>query len=169
MRNPFPNRYARGLKPLILLLLLTCCGACAPSSGGGAASSSDNRPEITDEKIRDTIVGSWVERVPEANGKAKPINWTFMPDEPKEFSVLEKKVDGDRATVVVDMKTRSAEWSDTKRELSGKLRLHYELQTDFPLRRWHVVQIENIDMKYKDEPKKPGASPTPTPEEGDES
>ena len=107
-----------------------------------------------------------VEGVPEESNKAKPINWTFLPDEPKEFSVLEKKMEGDKATVLVDMKTGSAERAEHKRALWGKLRLHYELQTDFVLRRWRIVDIENIDMKYKDEPQKPGASPTP--EEQDE-
>lgn len=147
---------------LVLPVMLLCCAACAPSP---QSSASDARPEITDEKIRDSIVGNMVENVPEENNRARPINWTFLSIEPKEFSVLEKRMEGDRATVVVDMKTRSADWAENKRELWGKLRLHYELQTELVLRKWRIVRIENIDMKYRVEPKKPGASPTPEEDE----
>jgi len=133
--------------------------ACAPSprsdtnSQGGAA--SDGRPEITDEKIRDNINGRRVEGVPEETNASPPINWTFLPDEPKEFTVLEKQMkDDDKATVIIDMKTRSAEGSGNPRQLSGKLRLHYELQNEFVLRKWRIVEVENISMKYKNELKK---------------
>ncbi len=163
MRNGHFKRCARRLLPLVLTFVLMCGAGCAPSPQGGSA---DTRPELTEQKIRDTIAWNMVEQVPEESNQAKPINWTFLPDEPKEFSVLEKKMEGDKATVVVDMKTGSAERAEHKRELWGKLRLHYELQTDFVLRKWRIVHIENIDMKYRDEPKKPGALPTP--EEQDE-
>jgi hypothetical protein len=143
---------------LLLLLALTCSGACSGSStnDGNApgTDASDGRPEITEEKIRQNINGRTVEGVPDEANTARPISWTFEPDEPKEFTVLEKKMDGDKATLVIDMKTRSAEGSDHPRQLSGQIRLHYELHTDFVMRWWRIVDVDNISMKYRNEPKK---------------
>jgi hypothetical protein len=142
---------------LLLWLLPVFLGGCAGApqsdadSPGGAA--SDGRPEITDEKIRDNINGRRVEGVPEETNASPPINWTFLPDEPKEFTVLEKQVKDEEATIIIDMKTRSAEGSGNPRHLSGKLRLHYELQNEFVWRKWRIVEVENISMKYKNEPK----------------
>jgi hypothetical protein len=142
----------------LLLMLLICSGACSTSPRSDANSTSgtasDERPEITDEKIRYNIDGRRVEGVPEETNAAPPINWTFLPDEPKEFTVLEKQMNDDQATIVIDMKTRSAEGSRNPRQLSGKLRLHCELQTELMVRKWRIVEVENISMKYKDEPKK---------------
>jgi hypothetical protein len=142
-----------------LLFISFGAAACAASSrNNGTApgsAASDGRPEITEEKIRDNINGRTVEGVPEETNASPPINWTFLPDEPKEFTVLEKQMkDDDRATVIIDMKTRSAEGSRNLRHLSGKLRLHYELQNEFVWRKWRIVEVENISMKYNDEPKK---------------
>jgi hypothetical protein len=141
--------------PLLLLAILYS-GACAtsPRTDANSRTASDGRPEITDEKIRQNIIGRRVEGVPEETNASPPINWTFEPDEPKEFTVLEKQMNDDQATIVVDMKTRTAEGSRNPRQLNGKLRLHYELQSDFVLRKWRIIEVENISMKYKNEPKK---------------
>jgi hypothetical protein len=143
----------------MLLFISLGAAACAGSSEnngnaqGGAA--SDGRPEITEEKIRYNIDGRRVEGVPEETNASPPINWTFLPDEPKEFTVLEKQMkDDDKAIVIIDMKTRSAEGSRNPRQLNGKLRLHCELQSELVWRKWRIVEVENLSMKYRNEPKK---------------
>jgi hypothetical protein len=131
-----------------LLFISLGAAACA-----GSSKNSEGRPEITEEKIRYDIDGRRVEGVPEESNAAPPINWTFLPDEPKEFTVLEKQMNDDQATIVIDMKTRSVEGSGNPRQLNGKLRLHYELQTELVLRKWRIVEVENISMKYRNGPK----------------
>jgi len=95
-----------------------------------------------------------VRGVPEETNSAEPISWSFDEDEPKEFSILDKQVEGDKATVVIDIKTRSAPGARNPRQLSGKIRLHYELETGWVLRQWVVAEAENISMTYRNEPQK---------------
>ena len=59
-------------------------------------------------------------------------------------------MDGTRATLVLDIKTGSAPRSRNKLSLSGQIRTEWELQTGWVLRRWEIVDTENISMKYKD-------------------
>ena len=98
-----------------LTLLLFCSFGCAPSASqgdgkeSGAASSAPNDiPEITEEKIRQEINDVYIREVPEENGAGEPISWRIDEDEPKEFTIVEKQMEGERATIIIDIKTQSA-------------------------------------------------------------
>ena len=140
-----------------LALLLAC--SCAPSSSQGdgksSASGSDDRPELTEEVIRERINETWVRNVTPENGTSEPISWSFDENEPKEIAVVEKHVEGRHATIVLDIKTSSAPRARNQRYLAGQIRTEWELQTGWVLRRWEIVNTENISMKYKDLPKSP--------------
>ena len=144
-----------------LALLLACSFGCAPSSSTSniqqnhPASESNVIPEITDEKIREEINNAYVREVPEENGAGEPINWGFDEDEPKEFTVADKQIEGERATIIIDIKTQSAPRSRSPRQLAGQIRTKWELQTGWVLRKWEIVETENVSMKYKNLPKPP--------------
>ncbi len=145
-----------------LALLLACSVGCAPSSStsdgkqnGSASSASNDIPEITDEKIQEEINDAYIRDVPEENGAGEPINWSFDEEEPKEFTVVEKQMEGERATIIIDIKTNSAPRSRSPRYLAGQIRTKWELQTGWVLRKWEIVETENISMKYKNLPKPP--------------
>ncbi len=143
-------------------MLLACSFGCAPSSSPGdskqspsASSASNDIPEITDEKIREEINDAYVRQVPEENGAGEPISWRFDEDEPKEFTVVEKQMEGERATIIIDIKTNSSPGARSPRYLAGQIRTKWELQTGWALRTWEIVETENISMKYKNLPKPP--------------
>jgi len=144
-----------------LALLLACSFGCAPSSSQGdgkqssPTSASNDIPEITDEKIREEINDAYVREVPEENGAGEPINWGFDEEEPKEFTILNKQIEGERATIIIDIRTNSAPRSRSPRHLAGQIRTKWELQTGWVLRKWEIVETENISMKYKNLPKPP--------------
>jgi hypothetical protein len=141
-----------------LVVFLSCSFGCAPSSSlhdGGPASASSDLPEITEETIRDRISWTRVRQVPEENGTAEPISWFFYGEEPKEITVVEKQVDGEHATIVLDIKTQSSPRAREQRYLAGQIRTEWELQTGWLLRKWEIVRIENISMKYRNLPKPP--------------
>lgn len=138
----------------LLLLTLVLSSACATSAPSGVSpqATADKRPELTEEKIHKTINDARVRDVPEVNNAAQPISWSFDSDEPKEISILDKQIEGDRATIVLDIKTRSAPGARSPRQLSGKIRLRYELETGWVLRQWTIAEVENISMTYRNEP-----------------
>ena len=144
-----------------LALLLACSFGCAPSSSQGdgkqssPTSASNDIPEITDEKIREEINDAYVREVPEENGAGEPINWGFDEEEPKEFTILNKQIEGERATIIIHIKTNSAPGARSPRYLAGQIRTKWELQTGWVLRKWEIVETENISMKYKNLPKPP--------------
>ncbi len=145
-----------------LALLLVCSFGCAPSSSqgdgkqsGSASSASNDLPEITDETLRDEINDVYIREVPEENGAGEPISWRIDQNEPKEFTVVDKQIEGDRATIIIDIKTQSAARSRSPRYLAGQIRTKWELQTGWVLRKWEIVETENISMKYKNLPKPP--------------
>jgi hypothetical protein len=144
-----------------LALLLACSFGCAPSSSQGdgkqspSSSASNDLPELTEEIIRERINRARVRQVPEENGTAEPINWSFVEEEPKEIAVVEKQVEGERATIVLDIKTRSASGAREQRYLAGQIRTEWELKTGWMLRQWEIVKTENISMKYRNLPKPP--------------
>lgn len=150
-----------------LALLLACSFGCAPSpqgdgkQSGSASSVSKELPELTEDIIRERINGRRVREVPEENGTAEPITWNFDEDEPKEIAVVEKQMDGERATVVLDIKTRSGPGWRNPRTLAGQIRTEWKLETGWVLRRWEIVKIENISMKYKNLPKPPAQNSNP--------
>ena len=112
-------------------------------------------PEITDETLREEINDVYLREVPEENGAGEPISWRIDEEEPKEFSVVEKKVDGNQATIIIDIKTQSAPGARSPRHLAGRIRTKWELQTGWALRTWEIVETENISMKYRNLPKPP--------------
>lgn len=142
-------------------MLLACSFGCSSSSqgdgkqSGSASSASDDLPELTEEMIHERINGRRVREVPEENGTAEPIIWNFDEDEPKEITVVEKQMQGERATIVLDIKTRSASNVRNPRSLAGQIRTEWKLETGWVLRRWEIVKTENISMKYKNLPKPP--------------
>jgi hypothetical protein len=144
-----------------LTLLIACSFGCAPSSSqvdgkqSGSATASNDLPELTEEMIRERINDAGVREVPEENGTAEPISWSFREEEPKEITVVEKQMDGERATIVLDIKTRSASNMRNPRSLAGQIRTMWELKTGWVLRKWEIVKTENISMKYKNLPKPP--------------
>jgi hypothetical protein len=144
-----------------LALLLACSFGCAPSSltGDGqqnrSASASNDLPEITDEMLRAEINDAYVREVPEENGAGEPISWRFDEDEPKEFTAVEKQIEGDRATIIIDIKTQSSPGARSPKYLTGQIRTKWELQTGWALRTWEIVETENVSMKYKNLPKPP--------------
>lgn len=145
-----------------LILLLAASFGCAPpaSTGDGrqsdsASSGSNDFPEITDEIIQERINNAYLRDVPEENGTAEPINWSFDEDEPKEIRVVEKKIDGERAAIILEIKTRSSPRTRNPRELAGQIRTEWKLETGWALRKWEIIEAENISMKYKNLPKPP--------------
>ena len=149
------------LAAFFLLAFAFGCGPpSSPSSGGQV-----EIPDLSDEVINERINYTWVGDVPEVNGATPPISWNFDEDEPKQITVVDKQVNGTRATVVLDIKTESSPRSRVKRELSGQIRTEWRLETGWVLRKWEVVKSENISMKYKDHLPPPG-SPPPLPTNG---
>lgn len=135
----------RAFPSLLLLSLSALAGAC-----GGGPPPEDRRPEITLESIREDLNGQRVS-VPAEGDTSEPSSWRFFPNEPKEIEILEKQVAGDRATFLIDLRTRTsprAEQQGRTRRLAGRLRLHYELQSGLVLRKWEIVRIENISFVY---------------------
>lgn len=142
-----------------LALTLTATFGCAPSvTDGGkqndsASSVPNDLPEITDEKLRQEINDVYIREVPEETGADETISWRFEENEPKEFTVLEKKMDGNRATIVLDIKTGTAPNAREPKYLAGQIRTKWELQTGWATRTWEIVETDNISMKYKNLPK----------------
>jgi len=161
---------------LTVALLLFALSACAASCGGGNSAGSpglsatpEKRPELDLETVKRAINGAWIEDVPAADGQGKPANWRFAYNEPKDIEIVEQKIEGDAATVVVNMKTRSHPRDRRQMSLEGQLRLHMRLETEVFIREWDVVEVENISFKYTmlQPPPSPGpegsASPAASP------
>ena len=147
---------------IALVVLLVCSIGCGPpasqGNGQGDPASSGETPELTDEIIRSRIIGRRVYEIMPESGTGEPIPWSFDEDEPKEITIIDKKVTGDSATVVLDIKTQSNPRARNLRALAGQIRTDWRLETGWVLRRWEVVNTENISMKYRDLPK-PSQSP----------
>ena len=141
-------------------LLLACSFGCGPpasqSNGGSSASASGDSFELTDEMIHDQINEAWVRDVPKEDGSGEIISWSFLRAEPKEVVIVEKQVEPTRATVVLDIKTQSTPRSRPQRYLSGQIRTKWELKTGWALRKWEIVDTENISLKYRLLPNPPG-------------
>jgi hypothetical protein len=133
---------------LLLLLLSALAGACK-----GSPPPEDRKPEITVETILEDLNGQQV-NVPAEDGGSEPSSWRFFLNEPKEIEILEKQPAGDKAIVVINLRTRTsprAEQQGIKKKLAGKLRLHYALQSYFVVRKWEIVGMENISFAYQKE------------------
>lgn len=145
----------------VLAFLLACsfgCGSPSSQGDGGqnpSASGTNGLPEITDEMVRERINDARVYDVLPESGTGEPISWGFDADEPKEIAIVEKQVDGPRATIILDIKTQSSPRSSSPRHLGGQIRTEWELRTGWVLRRWEIVRTENISIKYRNLPKPP--------------
>ena len=157
LQNDFKNMRRTFPLTAFLALLICCSFGCAPSNSAGDtaqnSAASTDIPELSDEIIRERINDTGVWDVPEENGKGEPISWRFDEDEPKEIAVVERKIDGTRATIVLDIKTRSAPGWRNPRALAGQIRTEWKLETGWALRQWEIKRTENISMKYKNLPK----------------
>ena len=133
---------------LLLFLLSALAGACR-----AGPPPEDRRPEVTVETILEDINGQRI-NVPAEDGASQPASWRFFLNEPKEIEILEKQLAGDKAILVIHVRTRTsprAEQQGIKKALAGKLRLHYELQSYFVVRKWQIVGMENISFAYQKE------------------
>ena len=133
---------------LFLLLLSALAGAC--KSG---PPPEDLKPEITVETILEDLNGQRVD-VPPEDGASETASWRFFANEPKEIEILEKQLAGDKAILVINLRTRTsprAEQQGIKKRLAGKLRLHYELQSYLVVRKWEIAGMENISFAYQKE------------------
>jgi hypothetical protein len=140
---------------VLALCLVGSIGCGPPSSPGGGPSASGEIPEITDDIIQERILTTRVWEVPEENGEGQPITWNFRHSEPKEIAVIDKQMNGTRATIILEIKTQSSPRSREQRELAGQIRTEWELQTGWALRTWEIVNTENVSLKYKNLPKPP--------------
>jgi hypothetical protein len=136
------------------LLLLSI--ACGPPSGDWSGTTPDPPPELTEEAIKDRINDTRVFDVPPADGNGEPISWGFDEDEPKEITIVERVDEGDRIIVTMDVTTRSAPRAREPKELSGRIKTFFEIETGWALRRWEIKRTENISMTYKRLPKPAG-------------
>jgi hypothetical protein len=130
------------------------CGSSPQGSGPGQVDTATGGiPELTKEIIDERINDARVYEVKPESGTGEPIPWSFDEDEPKEIVVVDKQIVGTRATIVLDIKTRSSPRARTQRHLAGQIRTDWELRTGWVLRRWEIINTENISMKYRDLPK----------------
>ena len=142
-----------------LVIMIGFSVDCGPPSSqneqGSAAADPNAAPELTDEIINERINYAWIRDVPEENKAGDPIFWNFDHSEPKEIKVIDKQVNGNHATIVLDITTRSSPGTRNPRQLSGQIRTEWELRTGWVLRQWEIAGTENISMKYKNLPKPP--------------
>jgi hypothetical protein len=151
-----------------LLAFSIGCGGPPSSSSDSGDPSAGPIPELTDEVIRERINESWMREVPpdidgmkaanvisNTDPTPEPISWGFGREEPKEITVVDKQMNGTRATIVLDIKTASGPRSRNRFELAGRIRTEWQLRTGWVLRKWEITDIENISMKYKRFPKLP--------------
>ena len=160
-------RYAFSVSLLLALAVLLAasfgCGGPPSSQGSGEENSAEqatgDAPALSDNVIRERINRAWIRTVPEETGAGEPISWGFAEDEPKEITVVDKQIDGNHATVVLDIKTGTTPRARTPRLLAGQIRTQWTLKTGWVLRQWEITDTENLSMKYKNLPK-PSPSPT---------
>ncbi len=156
------NRLRSSILIFGLVLLSLACGGPGPGDANPDG-STEGMPQLTDEVIRERLIGVRFGPIPEESGASEPISWRFFPDEPKEITILEKNMQGNAATVLLDIKTASGPRTREPRQLAGQIRVEWRLESGMVLRRWEVERIENISVKYKSLPKS-NFTPLPTPE-----
>jgi hypothetical protein len=143
----------------LLLLLVFSFGCGPPPPQGDSPPASTDSLELTDEMIHERITYAWVRDVPSEDGTGEPITWSFRRNEPREITIVDKQVERTRATVVLDIKTQTTPRSRPQRRLAGQIRTAWELKTGWALRKWEIVNTENISMKYKNFPNPPAENP----------
>lgn len=91
-------------------------------------------PKITIENIQKDIVGKSTDE--------GLMSWKFAENEPREISIIEIKYDGDKATVIIEMKSQYVSFGKIIKR-AGKLRLHYE----WIVNEWNIIRVENLTFK----------------------
>ncbi len=135
-----------------LALLLVFALGCGPPSQSDPTSASSDPLELTDEMIHERINDAWVREVPSEAGTGETISWRFRPNEPKQITIVDKQLEPTRATIVLDITTQTTARSRPQRQLAGQIRTVWELKAGWALRKWEIVDVENISMKYKNLP-----------------
>lgn len=155
--RPVMIRSTSFLLVLVSSILLGGTIGCAPSSQLGRqdspTSASQDLPPLTKDIIDERINDARVYDVLPESGTGDPIPWGFDHDEPKEIIVVDQQMNGSKATIILDIKTQSSPRARTQRHLAGQIRTVWSLETGWVLRRWEIVNTENISMKYRDLPK----------------
>lgn len=143
------------ISKLLVAAVVAVSFACVPPPNDPPQAASDDQPipELTQAVIEERINDARVYNVMPESNVGDPIPWGFDEDEPKEIVVVDKQINGAAATIVLDIKTQSSPRSKTQRHLSGQIRTEWILETGWVLRRWEIVNVENISMKYRDLPK----------------
>jgi hypothetical protein len=96
-----------------------------------------SHPKITVEDIENDIRGR--------NTGEGLMSWRFESNEPRTITIINSKYEGDKATLIVNIDTKSAPGSFIRRTASGRLRLHYEWISDD----WALTKVENIGFTYR--------------------
>ncbi len=98
-----------------------------------------SHPKITLEAIQKDIVGKSTDEGIKS--------WLFSQNEPREISIVEEKYDGNKAAIIIDMKTKDLPgkgwFAPATTHMAGKLRLNYE----WIAKEWNLVRIENLTFK----------------------
>ncbi|MDT7605485.1 MAG: hypothetical protein QOF61_3482, partial [Acidobacteriota bacterium] len=119
-----PGSVQTTMRRLLLWLSLLSAATCVAACGGQRAANSaasDQLPALKLENVRQDINGKWV-KVPAADGKSKPLDpWVFDPSEPKQIEIVEQKIEGDRATFLINMQTHTGPHARSPMSLSGQL------------------------------------------------
>ncbi len=145
---------------IVLIVSTLGCGSASVSDAKDhPPTGPDGVPELTDEIIHERINGVRIWEIPEENGTAQPISWGFFAEEPKEITVVEKRVEGTKATIVLGIKTMSTPRAREPRYVAGQIRTEWALKTGWVLRKWEIVDAENISMNYRNIPKDPRPTP----------
>lgn len=159
-----PRLFPLLLAAALLIAVTSACGPPSSSQGSSSSAPGEAAPELTDEVIHERINDARVYDIPPEQGNGNPVPWSFDFDEPKEITIISREVNGNSATVVLDIKTRTnPQRRGPARYVAGQVRTDWRLETGWVLRRWEIVNTENISMKYKDEapPPLPPGAPVP--------
>ncbi|MFT3745148.1 MAG: hypothetical protein QM785_12750 [Pyrinomonadaceae bacterium] len=140
------NRSRNSILFLTTLFILLAASSCAPPR---SVQQGTDQLELTDEMIRERLNGAFVRDIPEETGAGQTINWRFFESEPKEVTIVDKKVEGATAEVILEIKTRSSPRSKEQRTLSGRIKTMWAIETGMVLRQWQIIETENISLKYK--------------------
>ncbi|MBD3413487.1 MAG: hypothetical protein GF421_03525 [Candidatus Aminicenantes bacterium] len=94
-----------------------------------------SRAQVAEEDIEMDIVG-W-------DAGQGVLSWTFDRDEPKEIEILESEYKGDKAEIVIYIKTQSSPQAIFTQKRQGKLRLQYVWKEN----KWDLQRIDNLTFK----------------------
>ena len=91
-----------------------------------------SRPAITLEKIKQDIIGS------KTGYDIIRDSWTIAQAELKQITIVESNNEGDKAKILVDIKT-----TDSSENGAGRLRLHYKWSAN----EWALGKVENLTFR----------------------